>query len=91
MVGTILGAIVFGIVLGPLARVLIPGRQDISIAVTIAAGAGAALVGGLLADAAGLGDHDSSIDVLRMLVQVLCAIAAILLVTRWSRRPRVNS
>lgn len=91
MVGTILGAIVLGVILGPLARLIIPGRQNISVGVTIAAGAAAALVGGIVADLLGLGNHRHTFDLLRMLVQVLSAIAAIAVVTRWSRRPRQSS
>jgi uncharacterized membrane protein YeaQ/YmgE (transglycosylase-associated protein family) len=87
VIGTILGALVFGVVLGPLARLVLPGRQDISIAATIAAGAGAALVGGLLADAFGLVDRRHQVDVARILVQLACAIIAIAVVARVTSRP----
>jgi uncharacterized membrane protein YeaQ/YmgE (transglycosylase-associated protein family) len=91
VIGTILGALFFGLVLGPLARLLLPGRQEISIAATIAAGAGAALVGGLLADAFGLVDRRHQVDAGRILVQIACAIIAIALVTAAASRRRISN
>jgi uncharacterized membrane protein YeaQ/YmgE (transglycosylase-associated protein family) len=52
----ILGLIVIGIVIGILARLLLPGRQRIGVALTILLGIGGALVGGIVASAIGEGD-----------------------------------
>ena len=52
----ILGLIVIGIVIGILARLLLPGRQPIGVGLTIALGIGGALVGGIVASAIGEGD-----------------------------------
>ena len=52
----ILGLIVIGIVIGILARLLLPGRQPIGVGLTILLGIGGALVGGIVASAIGEGD-----------------------------------
>ncbi len=52
----ILGLIVIGIVIGILARLLLPGRQPIGAGLTILLGIGGALVGGIVASAIGEGD-----------------------------------
>jgi uncharacterized membrane protein YeaQ/YmgE (transglycosylase-associated protein family) len=77
MVGLIIGSIFFGIILGPLARLVLPGRQAIGIAWTIGAGIIGALVGGIVADAIGLADTNDNIDWLRILVQLICAVVAV--------------
>ena len=52
----ILGLIVIGIVIGILARLLLPGRQPIGAGLTVLLGIGGALVGGIVARAIGVGD-----------------------------------
>jgi len=52
----ILGLIVIGIVIGILARLVLPGRQRIGVGLTILLGIGGALVGGIVASAIGEGD-----------------------------------
>lgn len=47
-IGTIIGWIVAGLIVGALARLLVPGRQNISIAMTIVLGIVGALVGGFI-------------------------------------------
>jgi uncharacterized membrane protein YeaQ/YmgE (transglycosylase-associated protein family) len=43
--------VIAGLIIGALARLLVPGRQDMSIAMTIVVGVVAALIGGLLWEA----------------------------------------
>ena len=50
MIGTILWGIIGGAIIGILARLLLPGRQNISMLLTIVVGIVAATLGGLLAD-----------------------------------------
>jgi uncharacterized membrane protein YeaQ/YmgE (transglycosylase-associated protein family) len=52
----ILGLIVIGIVIGILARLVLPGRQRIGVGLTVLLGIGGALVGGIVASAIGEGD-----------------------------------
>ncbi|WP_375425709.1 GlsB/YeaQ/YmgE family stress response membrane protein [uncultured Friedmanniella sp.] len=48
MIGLIISLIVVGLIAGALARLLVPGRQDISIAMTILLGIIGSFVGGFL-------------------------------------------
>ena len=52
----ILGLILIGIIIGVLARLILPGRQRIGVGLTIALGIAGALVGGIVASAIGEGD-----------------------------------
>jgi uncharacterized membrane protein YeaQ/YmgE (transglycosylase-associated protein family) len=52
----IIGFIVFGLVVGAVARLLIPGRQDISLVMTLVLGVLGSLIGGVVANALGTGD-----------------------------------
>ena len=49
LLGTILGWIVAGLIVGGLARFLIPGRQNMGLGMTIVLGIVGAMVGGFLA------------------------------------------
>ncbi|HEX2413972.1 MAG TPA: GlsB/YeaQ/YmgE family stress response membrane protein [Thermoleophilaceae bacterium] len=52
----ILGLIIIGIVIGVIARLLLPGRQRIGAGMTVLLGVAGALVGGIVASAIGTGD-----------------------------------
>ena len=51
-----IGFIVFGLVVGLLARLVIPGRQHLSIGMTLLLGLVGSVVGGVVANALGTGD-----------------------------------
>jgi uncharacterized membrane protein YeaQ/YmgE (transglycosylase-associated protein family) len=58
-VGEIIGAIVLGIIAGYLARLLVPGRQDIGFIMTVLLGLAGALVGFFIfTELLGIGDDD---------------------------------
>jgi uncharacterized membrane protein YeaQ/YmgE (transglycosylase-associated protein family) len=71
----IIGALIAGLVIGPLARLVMPGRQDIGILGTIVAGAIGALIGGI-AQLLGVGETEG-IDWLKHLLQILAAVVTI--------------
>lgn len=48
MIGTLIGAIIAGLIIGALGRLLVPGKQDISILVTILIGVVASLAANLI-------------------------------------------
>ena len=73
---TVIGAIVAGVVIGGLARLLLPGRQDISLLGTITVGFIAALIGGGIAQILGVGDTDG-IDWIKLMIQVGLAMVGI--------------
>ena len=49
MIITILGWILFGLVVGFIARALVPGKDNIGIAMTIGLGIAGSVIGGLIA------------------------------------------
>lgn len=77
-IGEILGLIVFGAVIGVLARLVLPGKQDISAIITVILGILGALIGywvwGLISDQGDTG----GIDWIRWIISV--AVAALLVV-----------
>ena len=72
----ILGLIVIGIVIGILARLVIPGRQRIGVLMTVLLGIGGALIGGTIASEIGEGD----IFELNFIGTIIGVIAAVLLI-----------
>ena len=81
MIGLIIGSLFFAIILGPLARLILPGKQSLSIAWTLGAGFIGAVVGGLVANWVGLSDTDDNIDWLRIAIQLGCAVVAVALIS----------
>ena len=79
MLGLIISAIVVGLIVGALGRLVVPGHQDLSIWVTIAIGIVAALIGSLIASALGVGDTNG-IDWIKLIIQVALAAAGVALV-----------
>ena len=51
-----IGFIVFGLVVGALARLVVPGRQHLSVGMTLLLGLVGSVVGGVVANALGTGD-----------------------------------
>ncbi|HET9142118.1 GlsB/YeaQ/YmgE family stress response membrane protein [Actinophytocola sp.] len=83
----IITAIIIGLVVGALGRLVLPGRQNIPIWLTIVVGIVAALLGTALARAIGIPTATSGIDWLELLVQVILAAVGVALVAgAWGRR-----
>jgi len=76
----IIAAIVIGAIIGALARLILPGKQNIPIWLTIVVGIGAALVGTAIARAIGIPTATSGIDWLELLVQLIVAVIAVAVV-----------
>jgi uncharacterized membrane protein YeaQ/YmgE (transglycosylase-associated protein family) len=85
VVATLVGGLIAGIIIGPLARLVLPGRQNISIGMTILIGAVGAILGGFLADAVGVGDTDG-IDWIKLAIQVGVAAVVVLIYGSMSGR-----
>ncbi|GHH35189.1 GlsB/YeaQ/YmgE family stress response membrane protein [Streptomyces candidus] len=73
----IISAIVIGIVIGVLGRLVIPGRQKIGVLWTIAVGILAAFAGSALANALGVKDTNG-IDWIEWLIQIALAAIGVL-------------
>jgi uncharacterized membrane protein YeaQ/YmgE (transglycosylase-associated protein family) len=69
----IISAILIGLVIGALGRLVVPGKQRIPIWLTILVGIGAAFLGTALARAMGIPTATAGIDWLELLVQVVVA------------------
>ena len=76
----IISAIIIGAVIGALARLLLPGKQNLPIWLTILVGIGAAILGTFIARALGIPTQTSGIDWLELLVQLGVAVVAVALV-----------
>lgn len=72
----ILGLIVIGLVIGVLARLIKPGKQNLSLLWTFILGLGGALIGGTVASLIGTGDI-WELDLLGTIVGVIAAIVLI--------------
>jgi uncharacterized membrane protein YeaQ/YmgE (transglycosylase-associated protein family) len=77
----IIMAIVIGLVVGALGRLVLPGRQSIPIWLTIVVGIVAALLGTALARAIGIPTATSGVDWLELIVQVILAAVGVALVS----------
>ena len=83
----IITAIVIGAIIGALARLILPGRQNIPIWLTIVVGIVAAVIGTFLARAIGIPTSTSGIDWLELLVQLVVAVIGVAVVVGvYSRR-----
>ncbi|MDR8407186.1 GlsB/YeaQ/YmgE family stress response membrane protein [Nonomuraea sp. 3-1Str] len=83
MIGAIVSAVVIGAIIGALARLIVPGKQNMSIGLTLIVGIVAALLGTLIAQLAGWADT-KGIDWIEHILQLVLAIAGVLLVSRMS-------
>jgi uncharacterized membrane protein YeaQ/YmgE (transglycosylase-associated protein family) len=84
--GSIIGAIVIGLIIGALGRLVVPGRQNIPIWLTILVGIVAALVGTGVARGLGVADT-GGVDWIELLIQVVLAALGVVAVTALWKRP----
>ena len=75
----IISAIIVGLIIGALGRLVLPGRQAIPIWLTILIGIAAAIVGTLLAAAIGVA-ATRGIDWIELLIQIALAAVGVSLV-----------
>lgn len=81
MIGAIVSAIVIGAIVGALARLLVPGKQNMSLGLTLIVGIVAALLGTLIAQMFGWADT-RGIDWIEHLLQLALAVIGVSLVAR---------
>jgi uncharacterized membrane protein YeaQ/YmgE (transglycosylase-associated protein family) len=75
-------AIIAGLIIGLIAKAVLPGRQDIPIWLTIVLGVLGAIIGNVVASALGVGDT-RGIDWIRHIVQIAAAAGLIAVVAPW--------
>ncbi|MFJ4776181.1 GlsB/YeaQ/YmgE family stress response membrane protein [Streptomyces sp. NPDC088762] len=77
----LISALVIGVIIGVLGRLVLPGRQRIGVLWTIVVGIAAALVGTALARAMGVGSTDG-VDWLEWLIQIALAALGVAALSR---------
>jgi len=77
----VIGFIVFGLVVGALARLVLPGDQRLSILATLLIGVVGSVIGGVVANALGTGDL-MELNLLGALVAIASAALLIVAVDR---------
>lgn len=78
-----IGFIVFGLVVGAIARLLLPGRQHLSILATLLIGVVGSVVGGVIANFLGTGNI-WELNILGSIVAIITAVVLILAIDRAS-------
>lgn len=81
----IITAIIVGLIVGALGRLVLPGKQNIPVWLTIVVGIGAALLGTAIARGMGLADTPG-VDWTEILIQVILAAVGVALVAGYSNR-----
>jgi uncharacterized membrane protein YeaQ/YmgE (transglycosylase-associated protein family) len=75
----IISAIIVGLIIGALGRLVVPGRQNIPLWLTALIGIVAAIIGTLLANALGVG-NTRGLDWIEIIIQIALAAAGVALV-----------
>ncbi|MFI1254175.1 GlsB/YeaQ/YmgE family stress response membrane protein [Streptomyces netropsis] len=81
----VISAIVIGVIIGVLGRLVVPGRQHIGVLWTIAVGIVAAFVGAYLAHLLGVGDT-KGVDWIKWLIQIALAALGVYALDRHKSR-----
>ena len=77
-----IGFLVAGLVIGALARLVLPGRQRIGLALTLLLGVLGSVVGGTVANAIGTGDI-WELNVFGFIVAVLASVGLLVIADRF--------
>jgi uncharacterized membrane protein YeaQ/YmgE (transglycosylase-associated protein family) len=81
----ILTAILIGLIIGALGRLVVPGKQNIPIWLTLVIGIVAALIGTLIAGLIGVADTNG-IDWIELILQIALAAGGVALVSNYRGR-----
>ncbi|MCP9491632.1 MAG: GlsB/YeaQ/YmgE family stress response membrane protein [Solirubrobacteraceae bacterium MAG38_C4-C5] len=68
-----IGFIFFGLVVGALARLLLPGRQSIGLIMTLVLGLAGSVIGGVIANSIGSGDI-FELNIVGSIVAIISAV-----------------
>lgn len=82
MIGSIISAIVIGLIVGLLGRLIVPGRQNISLLMTVIIGIIASLIGGVLLGLFAYNNNNGGIPWLSIIVGAILAAGGILIYGR---------
>ena len=84
-------AIIVGAIVGVLARLVLPGRQNISMLLTVLVGIVGAILGTVLARALGIPTVTNGIDWLELFVQIAVAAVGVALISGTMGRRRTRT
>jgi uncharacterized membrane protein YeaQ/YmgE (transglycosylase-associated protein family) len=84
----IITALIVGLIVGVLGRLVVPGRQNMPIWLTIVVGIIAAFLGTLIANAIGISTDTPGVDWGELLCQVVVAAIGVALVAGFAGRGR---
>ncbi len=92
MFGLIISLLVIGLIAGALARLLVPGKQDLSIPATVVLGIVGSFVGGFLGYLLFRSDsNDGFLQPAGIIGSVIGSVIVLLLWTKFGGRSRVRS
>ena len=77
MIGTIIGAVVIGLIIGALARLVMPGKQSIGVIMTTVLGAAGSLIGTWLTYKLGYSNENGGFKIIPFLVGIIVAVVLI--------------
>ena len=77
MIGTIIGAIVVGLIVGALARLIMPGKQSIGVIMTILLGALGSFIGTWVTYKLGYTNENGGLETIPFLVGIIVAVVLI--------------
>ncbi len=83
-----IGFVVFGLVVGVVARMIVPGRQELSLGMTVVLGVIGSVIGGMVANALGTGDA-FELNIIGSLVAIAASVVLVVIGERTGMlRPR---
>lgn len=82
-----IGFVVFGLVVGVVARLLVPGRQQLSLGVTLGLGLVGSVVGGVVANTLGTGD----VFELNIIGSIVAIVTAVFLIVVGERTAAIRN
>ncbi|AGZ51107.1 GlsB/YeaQ/YmgE family stress response membrane protein [Mycobacterium kansasii] len=77
MIGTIIGAIVVGLIVGALARLVMPGKQNIGVIMTVVLGAVGSFLGTWISYKFGYSNQNGGFEFIPFLVGIVVAVLLI--------------
>lgn len=77
MIGTIIGAIVVGLIVGALARLVMPGKQNVGVLMTIVLGVLGSFLGSWLTYQFGYTNSNGGFEIIPFLVGIVIAVVLI--------------
>ncbi|NTY61419.1 GlsB/YeaQ/YmgE family stress response membrane protein [Mycolicibacterium sphagni] len=77
MIGTIIGAIVVGLIVGVLARLVMPGKQNIGVIMTVLLGAVGSFLGTWITYQVGYANSNGGFAIIPFLVGIVVAVVLI--------------